>query len=108
MRKEYDIEKLKLKRRGILPELQGQTESKTKVRITISLDKEIVDYFKIQAKHPGALPYQTQINQALREVICIWSTQHEDIKEDLLNDVKFIKKIAQKVAKQEKQANHRS
>jgi uncharacterized protein (DUF4415 family) len=98
MRKEYDIKKLKVKRRGILPELSDADDSPTKVRITISLDKDIVDYFKAEAKHPGALPYQTQINRALREMICTWHLScHDDFKQELLNDPVFIKQMAKKV-----------
>lgn len=65
MRKEYELKKLKVKRRGVMPDLAGQ--KKVKVRITISVDQDIVEYFKDLAAEPGALPYQTQINQALRQ-----------------------------------------
>jgi uncharacterized protein (DUF4415 family) len=40
-----------------------------KVRINIMLDEDIIEYFKQRAALPNAAPYQTQINQALREVI---------------------------------------
>lgn len=101
MRKEYDIEKLKVKRRGILPALQAGETTGNKVRITIALDKEIIDYFKSEANHPDAFPYQTQINQALRKLINKWhGVGHEDIealKKELLSDVNFIRKLAKKV-----------
>ena len=69
MKNEYDLKKMKVKRRGILPALQAEKAAGNKVRITISLDKEVVDYFKCESNHPGAFPYQTQINQALRQLI---------------------------------------
>jgi uncharacterized protein (DUF4415 family) len=69
-----------------------------KVRITISLDKDVIDYFKSEAKHPGAFPYQTQINHALRQLIEKWhGAAHDDIEEiksELLHDVAFISKLA--------------
>jgi uncharacterized protein (DUF4415 family) len=40
-----------------------------KVRINIMLDEDIIEYFKQRAALPNAAPYQTQINQALREII---------------------------------------
>jgi len=40
-----------------------------KARINIMLDEDIIEYFKGRAALPNAAPYQTQINQALRELI---------------------------------------
>ena len=40
-----------------------------KVRITMFLDADIIDYFKARASKPHAAPYQTQINESLREVM---------------------------------------
>jgi uncharacterized protein (DUF4415 family) len=41
----------------------------TKVRVTIHLDLDVLNFFKGLAKKPGAQPYQTQINATLRQVI---------------------------------------
>jgi len=41
----------------------------SKVRITIRLDADIVDYFKSQVHQAGGGNYQTMINSALREFI---------------------------------------
>ena len=40
-----------------------------KVRTNIHLDLDVINFFKERAKHPGALPYQTQINAELRKVM---------------------------------------
>jgi len=40
-----------------------------KQRINIMLDEDIIKYFKHRAARPHSAPYQTQINQALREVM---------------------------------------
>jgi uncharacterized protein (DUF4415 family) len=40
-----------------------------KVRINIMLEEDIVDYFKLRAAMPNAAPYQTQINQALKDLV---------------------------------------
>lgn len=99
MRKEYDLKKLKVKRRGVMPELQaGQT---AKVRITIALDEDIIEHFKAEAEQPGALPYQTQINQVLRKIIGlggeVQATGAEAVKSALLQDQDFIKAVAKQV-----------
>lgn len=40
-----------------------------KLRINITLDEDIIEYFKQRAALPNAAPYQTQINQALKELV---------------------------------------
>jgi uncharacterized protein (DUF4415 family) len=94
MRKEYDLKTLKVKRRGVLPGLAESGEQQSKVRITIALDKDIVDHFKAEAQKPGALPYQTQINQALRLAM---QTATEGVKEALINDPDFIRAVANEI-----------
>ena len=40
-----------------------------KVRVNIWLDDDVVAEFKTRAEQPNAAPYQTQINQTLREAL---------------------------------------
>jgi uncharacterized protein (DUF4415 family) len=40
-----------------------------KVRVNIWLDDDVVAEFKARAEQPNAAPYQTQINQTLREAL---------------------------------------
>ena len=99
MRKEYDLKKMKVKRRGIMPGLQAGQPAK--VRITIALDEDIIEHFKAEAEQPGALPYQTQINQVLRKVIeldgKLQTVDTESLKGALLEDKDFIKAVAKQV-----------
>jgi len=96
MRKEYDLKSLKVKRRGVLPGLRGQVPEQAKVRVTIALDRDVVEHFKAVAAARGALPYQTQINQALRQAIDQPPTQA--LKSELLKDKDFIRSLAREVA----------
>ena len=98
MRKEYDLDKLKVKRRGPLPGLDASSEKPAKVRITITLDQDVVEHFKAEAAKPGGLPYQTQINQALRQALSI-DDRHEAeaMKSALLEDPEFLEALAKKV-----------
>ena len=101
MKPEYDLKKMKVKRRGVLPAMSAKTEH-AKVRITISLDNDVIQYFKSEAKHPGTLPYQTQINQALRHLIDEprgASNDIAEIKATLLHDKVFIKEVAKLIGK---------
>ena len=43
--------------------------SDSKVRVTMYLDADVLEYFKGRAAQPNAAPYQTQINGELRAVM---------------------------------------
>ncbi|HEX9963087.1 MAG TPA: BrnA antitoxin family protein [Pyrinomonadaceae bacterium] len=43
--------------------------SDCKVRITINLDADVLEYFKQRASQPHSAPYQTQINTELRRLM---------------------------------------
>ena len=49
-----------------------------KVRITIRLDGDIIDYFKNQVLSAGGGNYQSKINEALRDYIEKQNNQLED------------------------------
>ena len=59
MKKEYDFSKGK--RGAVLPLPAG------KLRITIRLDKDIVEWFKERVDAAGGGSYQTMMNDALRQ-----------------------------------------
>ncbi len=70
MRKEYNFSKGK--RGPVIP------PDPNKVRITIRLDADIVEYFKQQVHKAGGGNYQTMINSALR--------QYLDKKQEMMNE----------------------
>lgn len=49
--------------------LEGPSSRKTRVRITTYVDLDVLNYFKELASHPGAAPYQRQMQIALRRVM---------------------------------------
>jgi hypothetical protein len=61
MRSEYDFSRGK--RGPVIPVPKGKT------RITIRLDKDLIDWFRSQVEAAGGGNYQTLINSALREYI---------------------------------------
>jgi uncharacterized protein (DUF4415 family) len=96
MRKEYDLKSLSVKRRGLPDALKAKDIRRTKVRVTIALDSDVIEHFRKAAARRGALPYQTQINRALREAIEQSSTEH--LKSALLKDKSFIRSLARENA----------
>lgn len=71
MKEEYDF---KGGRRGaVLP------AGETKERITIRLDRDILEWFRSQVEEQGGGNYQTMINQALREHIAREDRPLEDV-----------------------------
>ena len=103
MREEYELGKLKVKRRGPLPAFRDAAGRPMKVRITITLDQDLVEHFKAEAAKPGALPYQTQINQTLRKALIgeeVQPQQTEAIKAALLEDPDFLRAVARRLEAQ--------
>lgn len=65
--------------------------SDCKVRITINLDADILEYFKQRAAPPNAAPYQTQINAELRRIMENDSAENLSLMaRELLQDDNFI------------------
>lgn len=67
MRKEYDFSKAWRSEYWKRMPPPDQLDRHIKVRITIFIDHDILKFFKARAAKRGKAPYQTQINQALRE-----------------------------------------
>ncbi len=102
MRKDYELSKLKVKRRGPLPAFRDAAERPMQVRITITLDQDLVEHFRAETAKPGALPYQTQTNQTLRKAVTgeeLRPEQTEAIKAVLLKDSDFLREVAHRLAK---------
>jgi len=101
MREEYDLKTLKVKRRGMLPSLKGQSPEQAQLKITIVLDDDLVNYFKAAAQQPDTQFYQTQINQTLRQAIqqksVLYDADMDTVKKVLLQDSDFIREIANQI-----------
>lgn len=63
---------------------------KNKNRVTIYFDSDIVQSFKARGEREG-VGYQTLMNDALRKFI--ENEASSDIKEDILTDKKFLKRL---------------
>lgn len=92
-------------RAGLLP-----ATSPKKVRISIMIDEDILNYFKDRAATPNALPYQTQINNTLRAAMMDDLGVTVEVEQDrasLLNDQAFVKAVAKVVKEQLDQEQRR-
>lgn len=97
---EMDAEMDRMKRlpRGSFRVKPGETDTKNcKVKITMYIDADILEYFKNRAIQPNAAPYQTQINSELRKVTENGSGKVTSIN-DLLKNEKFLKALKKKLA----------
>lgn len=92
MKREYDFSQAKRAAFRRLP-APAELARHTKVRITIMLDLDVLDFFKARAAKRGADPYQTQINRALREYMV-----SARAKTDRRGDERFISQFAERVA----------
>ncbi|HEX8096988.1 MAG TPA: BrnA antitoxin family protein [Pyrinomonadaceae bacterium] len=73
----------------------GETKlSDAKVKITLYVDADVLEYFKGRAARPHAAPYQTQINNELRAVM---EQNRRDPYAGLVNDERFIAAVAARV-----------
>jgi uncharacterized protein (DUF4415 family) len=77
MKREYDLRKGK---RGPVIPLPSE-----KVRITIRLDRDVVDHFRDQVRKAHRGNYQTLINEALREYI-----QRPDLAKQVSSEVRSV------------------
>jgi uncharacterized protein (DUF4415 family) len=91
----FDPKKLKRLPRGSFLAKAGETEARnTKVRISILVDLDVLSFFKERAAQPGALAYQTQMNQVLRAQMEGKETVNA---ETLAQDERFIQAVARRV-----------
>jgi len=97
---ETDAEMDRMKRlpRGSFKAKPGATDLKNcKVKISMYLDADILEFFKKRAERPNAAPYQTQINNELRKVMENGSPETTTVERDILNNKKFLKELKKKL-----------
>lgn len=90
-----DPKRFKRMPRGSFLARTGETGARnTKVRISILIDLDVLNFFKEKASEPGAPAYQTQINQVLRAQM--EGKEPVDISTLAKND-RFIRAVAKRV-----------
>lgn len=71
--------------------------SEQKIKISINLDADVLDFFKERAAESNSAPYQTQINNELRAVMEGRQTQGEVVTLKMLENSAFLSNLAEKL-----------
>jgi len=98
---ELDLHLDKMKRlpRGSFKAKPNATKLKNcKIKISLYLDGDILEYFRQRAESPDVAPYQTQINNELRRVMENDSTDAASLEKDILNNEEFLRALKEKLA----------
>jgi uncharacterized protein (DUF4415 family) len=98
MKAEYDFSKARRGSARVLPPKRAIAKH-SKIRITMMVDADVLAAFKSEAEAPGAVPYQTRMNQVLRAHLEATPTS-VDV---LLDDEGFIGRLAERVSAYQRQ-----
>ena len=83
--------------RGTFTPTKGATKLENcKVKISMYLDADILQYFRNRAESPDAAPYQTQINNELRRIMEN-SPENGNVENDILNNEEFLRALKEKL-----------
>ena len=97
---EIDLRLDKMKRlpRGSFKSKKGATNLENcKVKISMYLDADILEYFRARAETPNSAPYQTQINNELRRIMENDAREVKSIENDILNNEEFLHALKAKL-----------
>jgi uncharacterized protein (DUF4415 family) len=93
-----EMDRMKRLPRGSFLMKPGETDQKNcKVKITMYLDADVLEYFKKRAEQPNAAPYQTQINNELRRIMEGDTGEIAAVESDILNNEKFLRALKEKL-----------
>jgi uncharacterized protein (DUF4415 family) len=92
------LDKMKRLPRGSFKPKKGATSLENcKVKISMYLDGDILEYFRARADAPNAAPYQTQINNELRRVMETDARGAQSLENDILNNEEFLRALKKKL-----------
>ena len=75
----------------------AKSKNSKRIKVSIYLEDEILQYFRLRAEQPNAAPYQTQINNELRRVMENDAREVQSIENDILNDEEFLRALKAKL-----------
>ncbi len=90
--------RMKVLPRGTFTPKKGATNLENcKVKISMYLDADILEYFRQRAESPDAAPYQTQINNELRRVMEADTNGKAKLEPSILDDTEFLRALKEKL-----------
>jgi len=87
----------KLPRGSFKPENGATNLENCKVKISMYVDADILEYFRARAESPDSAPYQTQINNELRRVMENDAQGNKSLENDILNNEEFLRALKEKL-----------
>ena len=69
----------------------------SKMKISLYIDSDILEYFRRRSESPRAAPYQTQINNELRRIMENDSPDAASLENDILNNEEFLRALKEKL-----------
>ncbi len=87
----------RLPRESFKAESNATKPENCKVKISLYIDGDILEYFRQRAAPPHAAPYQTQINNELRRIMENDSRETASIENDILNNEEFLRALKEKL-----------
>lgn len=92
------LDKMKRLPRGSFKPKKGATDLENcKVKISMYLDADILQYFRVRAESLDSAPYQTQINNELRRVMENDVREVQSVENDILNNEEFLRALKEKL-----------
>lgn len=93
------LDKMKRLPRGSFKAKPNATKLENcKVKISMYLDADILEYFRNRARQPRAAPYQSQINNELRKIMETDAQGNGSLENDILNNEAFLRALKEKLA----------
>ena len=71
--------------------------SEAKVKISLYVDGDILEYFRARAESPNSAPYQTQINHELRKIMEADANGKAKLEPSILDDTEFLRALKEKL-----------
>lgn len=95
---DLQLDKMKRLPRGSFKPKKGATNLENcKVKISMYLDADILEYFRARAESPDAAPYQSQINHELRRVMEADTNGKAKLDSSILGETEFLRALKEKL-----------
>jgi len=92
------LDKMKRLPRGSFKAKPNATELENcKVKISLYIDGDVLEYFRQRAAPSHAAPYQTQINNELRKIMETDAQGNGSLENDILNNKEFLRALKEKL-----------
>ena len=95
---DFQLDKMKRLPRGSFKAKPNATNLENcKVKISLYIDGDILEYFRKRAESPNSAPYQTQINNELRRIMEADTNGKAKLEPSILEDTEFLRALKDKL-----------